>query len=231
MDSSQTQLLLDILSIVLIDLLLSGDNAVVIAMAVKSLPARERKIGILVGASMAVVLRLVLTFFLSKLLDVSFVKLAGGLLLLYVAVRLMASDETAKAGDKRARSLWQAMVYIVIADVTMSTDNILAIAAVSGGDTRLLLFGLGLSIPLVLFTSNLLSSIMDKYPVVVLIGAAVLGRVAGDMILSDPWIDTLFHEPVWVNYLAQAMCAVGVVIIGRRMGRQEARKLAGQHIP
>lgn len=172
MEFLTTQFLLDILAIVLIDLLLAGDNAVVIALAVKSLPPRERNIGITFGAGMAVILRIGLTF-ASQLLQVQFVKLIGGLLILWIAVKLLVQDAEAEEGGKEARTLWQAMIYIVIADITMSTDNILAIAGPSKGHIGLLIFGLGLSIPFVVFTSNLLSRIMDRFPIIVWIGSAI----------------------------------------------------------
>ncbi len=162
MDFLTTQVLLDVMAIVLIDLLLAGDNAVVIALAVKCLPPKERRIGTLFGAGMAVGLRIILTFFAAQLLQVQFVKLVGGVLILWIAVKLLMDDTEDSGGVKQARTLWQAMVYVVIADVTMSTDNILAIAGTSKGHIGLLIFGLGLSIPFWVFTFNLLSQFMDR---------------------------------------------------------------------
>jgi len=220
MELFSTQFLLDILAIVLIDLLLAGDNAVVIALAVKSLGPRERKVGIAVGAGLAVALRIVLTFFASKLLLLEFVKLTGGLLILWIAVKLLVDDTSGGHGSKEARTLWQAMVYIVIADITMSTDNILAIAGTSKGHLGLLIFGLGLSIPFVVFTSNLLAVIMDRFPVIVVIGAAILGRVGGEMIITDPWVHALAEPAKWVEYVAQAVLAVGVVAAGKYFAKR-----------
>jgi len=220
MEIFTTQFLLDILSIVLIDLLLAGDNAVVIALAVKSLPEREKKIGIMLGAGLAVVLRIGLTFFASQLLLIQFVKLIGGLLILYIAVKLLIQDSDDGHSSKEATTLWQAMTYIVIADITMSTDNILAIAGTSKGHLGLLIFGLGLSIPFVVFTSNLLSTIMGRYPIIVPIGAAILGRVGGEMIMTDPWMHTNFHPAKWLEYTVQAVLAIGVVVVGRYLARR-----------
>jgi len=220
MELFSTQFLLDILAIVLIDLLLAGDNAVVIALAVKSLGPRERKAGIAIGAGLAVALRIVLTFFASKLLLLEFVKLTGGLLILWIAVKLLVDDTSGGHGSKEARTLWQAMVYIVIADITMSTDNILAIAGTSKGHLGLLIFGLGLSIPFVVFTSNLLAAIMDRFPVIVVIGAAILGRVGGEMIMTDPWVHAMAEPAKWVEYLAQAALAVGVVAAGKYFAKR-----------
>lgn len=215
MEFLTTQFLLDILAIVLIDLLLAGDNAVVIALAVKSLPARERRIGITLGAGFAVALRIVLTFFAAQLLQVQFVKLIGGLLILWIAVKLLLQDAENQEGGKEAANLWQAMMYIVVADITMSTDNILAIAGTSKGNVGLLVFGLGLSIPFVVFTSNLLSRIMDRFPIIVWIGAAILGRVGGEMIMTDPWVHDTFHPAKWLEYGVQVALTVGVVAAGK----------------
>lgn len=223
-----TQFLLDILAIVLIDLLLAGDNAVVIALAVKTLPAREKRIGIMAGAGVAVVLRIVLTFFAAQLLLLQFVKLVGGLLILWIAVKLLVDDSGEEDGGKQATTLFQAMLYILIADITMSTDNILAIAGTSKGNIGLLIFGLGLSIPFVVFTSNLLSTIMDRFPVIVLIGAAILGRVGGEMIMTDPWVHQRFHPSKALEYAVQALLAIGVVALGKalvRRGRHSAAKV------
>src|SRR6185436_14132033 len=120
MDSITTEFLTDLLSIVLIDLVLAGDNAVVIALAVKSLPEKERRLGIAIGAGLAVALRIVLTFFAAQLLLVQFVKLVGGLMILWIAVKLMIQDTEQKGGVKAATTLWSAMMYIVVADITMS---------------------------------------------------------------------------------------------------------------
>ena len=170
--------LLGILNIVIIDLILAGDNAVVIAMAVRSLPRKQRRWGIMLGAGAAVVLRVVLTFFVAQLLEISFIKLAGGVLIAWIAVKLFL-EGAPEQEDREARTLWQAMRLIVIADITMSTDNVLAVAGASHGNLFLLIFGLALSIPFVVFTSNLLAMLMDRYPIIIYLGAAVLGRVAG----------------------------------------------------
>ncbi|MBS1828282.1 MAG: TerC family protein [Acidobacteria bacterium] len=224
MEFLTTQFLLDILAIVLIDLLLAGDNAVVIALAVKSLPARERKIGITLGAGFAVALRIVLTFFAAQLLQVQFVKLIGGLLILWIAVKLLMQDAENEEGGREAANLWQAMLYIVVADITMSTDNILAIAGTSKGNVGLLVFGLGLSIPFVVFTSNLLSRIMDRFPIIVWIGAAILGRVGGEMIMTDPWVHDTFHPAKWLEYGVQVVLTVGVVAAGKILIRRTRQK-------
>jgi len=205
---------LGILNIVIIDIILAGDNAVVIAMAVRSLPRQQRSWGIVLGAGAAVVLRVVLTFFVAQLLEISFIKLAGGVLIAWIAVKLFLEGAPEQT-DKEARTLWQAMRLIVIADITMSTDNVLAVAGASHGNLFLLIFGLALSIPFVVFTSNLLAMLMDRYPIIIYLGAAVLGRVAGEMIFTDPVVVRWLQMPTWFNYTMEVVFAVGVIVVGK----------------
>ena len=217
-----------ILSIILIDLVLAGDNAVVIAMAVRKLPRAQRVKGIFFGAGAAVVLRVVLTFFVAQLLLIKFVKLAGGAVILWLAVKLFVEGEGKSDAGKEAGSLLQAIRLIVIADITMSTDNVLAVAGASHGNLFLLIFGLIVSIPFVVFTSNLLSILMDKYPIIILIGAAILGRVGGEMMITDPFIEGLIHPNKIVEYAVQIFFAVGVIVFGklliqRRNSTQKAK--------
>ena len=203
------------LSIILINLILSGDNAVVIAMAVRSLPAKQRRLGIVFGTAAAVFLRIGLTFIAAKLLTVQGLKLAGGILIAYVAVQLFvegAPDENLSEG---AGTLKQAIITIIIADLVMSLDNILGVAGVCKGNLPLLIIGLGLSIPFVVLTSGLLSMLMDKYSAIVYIGAMILGRVAGDMIMTDPYIERVLHPGKFAEYAVQIIFAVGVIIVGK----------------
>jgi YjbE family integral membrane protein len=203
-----------IINIVVIDLILAGDNAVVIAMAVRSLPRRQRRWGIILGAGAAVLLRVVLTFFVAQLLGIQFVKLAGGVLIAWIAVKLFIEGAPEQT-DKEAKSLLQAMWLIIVADITMSTDNVLAVAGASHGNPFLLFFGLALSIPFVVFTSNLLSTLMDRYPIIIYIGAAVLGKVAGEMIFTDPAVMGWLALPKWFLYAMEAVFAVGVIVVGK----------------
>jgi YjbE family integral membrane protein len=206
--------LFNVFSIVLSDILLAGDNAVVIALAVKSLPARERRIGIAAGASAAVILRIVLTFFAARLLQLNYVRFIGGALVVWIAVKLFSDAHAEEQGTKSARGFWQAVWFILIADITMSIDNILAVAAISKGSMVLLVFGLGLSIPFVVFTSNLLAQIMDRYPIVVYAGAGILGRVGGQLMVGDPWIVSLLHPTAFDEIMVEAFFAVAVLIAG-----------------
>jgi YjbE family integral membrane protein len=204
-----------LLSIILIDLILAGDNAVVIAMAVRGLPRNERLIGIIFGAGAAVILRVILTFFAAKLLMVSFVKFLGGVLIIWIATKLFIEGAPEEEVKKESKTLWQAVWVILIADLTMSTDNILAVAGASKGNLFLLLFGLGLSIPFVVFTSNFLSILMDKYPILIYLGAAVLGRVGGEMMITDPFTEQLLHPSKIVKYGVEIFFTVGVIVAGK----------------
>lgn len=201
------------LTILLIDLLLGGDNAVVIALAVRALPHKQRRLGIGVGAGLAVLLRVTITFFAAELLRSRYIQLAGGLLILWIGVKLFA-DAGPVQPAATSSGLWKAIWLIVMADVTMSTDNILAIAAASKGSLPLLIFGLGLSIPLVVFTSTLLSRLMDRFPLIVYLGAAILGRVGADMIMTDPIVIHAFQAPAAIRYGIEALCAGAVVLAG-----------------
>lgn len=223
--------LIGFLSIIVIDLILAGDNAVVIALAVRSLPQNQRMKGIIFGAGAAVVLRVALTFFAAQLLQMQYVKFIGGILILWIAVKLFvegAPDENIK---RKAKTFWQAIWVIVIADITMSTDNVLAVAAASKGNLFLLIFGLGLSIPFVVFTSTLLSRLMDKYPVIIYIGAAILGRVGGEMIMTDPVIIQTFQPSTALQYAVEAFFTIGVIVAGKiwirvKIARQEKKSSA-----
>ncbi len=199
--------LLAILNIVWIDLVLAGDNAVVIALAVRNLPARQRLIGIIAGAGAAVLLRVALTFVATQLLAIRFVQLGGGVMILWIALKLLRQNEGApEEGGAGARGLWQAVWMIVVADITMSLDNVLAVAGASRGHFGLLLFGLALSIPLVVFASNLISRLMARFQIVVFIGAAILGKVGGEMILSDPVVAGVL-QPWWQGVTGAADAA------------------------
>jgi YjbE family integral membrane protein len=188
-------------SIILINLILSGDNAVVIAMAVRSLPNQQRLWGIILGSLLAVVLRIALTFFAAKLL------------IGWIAMKLFKEGhEEGKA--EAAAGLWQAVRIIVVADLIMSLDNVLAIAGASKGNFLLLVLGLGTSIPFVVGTSSLLSMLMDRYPIIIYIGAAILGKVAGGMFITDPWLQTMLHPSHFLEYGTEAVFAIGVIIGG-----------------
>lgn len=211
-------------SIVLIDLLLAGDNAVVIAMAVRALPKEQRTKGIIFGSLAAVLLRVVLTFFVAQLLTMSYVKLIGGIVIVWIAVKLFVEDAEAVETHKEAATLWHAIRLIVIADITMALDNMLAVGAASNGNFFLLLFGLGLSIPFIVFTSSLLSMLMDKYPVIIYIGAALLGKIGGQMIITDPIVSRFITPSPMIITSVELAFAAAVIVFGRYRVRRNLAK-------
>ena len=218
--------LFNALTIVLIDLLLAGDNALVIAMAVRSLPKRQRRAATIGGAGAAVALRVALTAVAARLLSVPFLQLAGGLLILWIGLKVLLDASDAPEAAPAARRLLQAIWYIVVADLTMSTDNVLAIAGASKGDFRLIAFGLAVSIPFVVFSSNLLSKLMDRFPALIYLGAGILGRLGGDMILTDPLVMRLWHPGDVVRYAVEAALAIAVIAVGK-MVAEAGRRRAG----
>jgi YjbE family integral membrane protein len=221
------QFIASLISIVVVDLTLSGDNAVVIAAAAKSLPARLRRRAMIAGAVCAVITLVTATFFASRLLSVKFLQIVGGLAVLWIAIGLFRTEPPLETAANQLTSFWKAMWFIIVADVTMSTDNILAVAALAQGNWILLLFGLGVSIPLVVFASGLLAALMDRYPVIVYIGAALLGRVAGRMILTDAFIKQRFAPGTLLEYSAEAVGALGVLAAGWWMKMRSRKPAAG----
>ncbi len=189
-----------VVSIVLIDLVLAGDNAVVIAMAVRNLPERQRLWGIALGAGGAVLVRVVCTFLVAQLLNMPFIKLVGGAVIIWIAVKLLTEGAGEECKERECGSIWHALWIIIVADMSMGIDNMLAVGAASQGNLLLLMFGLALSIPLVVFMSKMLSSLMDKYPIILWLGAGILGKVGGEMMITDPWVHGLLSPPKWVEY-------------------------------
>jgi YjbE family integral membrane protein len=173
-----------VLKLIWINILLSGDNAVVIAMACRRLPGRQRLWGIALGAGIAILLRVIFTGVAAALLLLPYVKIAGGLFLLYIAAKLIVSDDrdAGRAGD----SLWHAARIIAVADVVMSFDNVVAIATAAEGNTALLVFGLVISIPLIVAGAALITALFDRFPVLIWAGAGLLGWIAGQVIATDP---------------------------------------------
>lgn len=182
---------LQLLQIIWINILLSGDNAVVIALACRSLPPRARKIGIIAGAGVAIVLRIIFTLLVVTLLALPYLRVGGGLLLLWIAVKLL-TDETDETNVAEANSVWHAVRIVAIADMVMSLDNVLAIAAVAKDSTLLVVIGLGLSIPLIVFGAQLVIAMIERFPWLVWVGAALLGFVAGELVASEPALHGVF---------------------------------------
>jgi YjbE family integral membrane protein len=215
-------------SIILANILLSGDNAVVIALAARSLPPQQQKKAIFFGSAAAIVMRIVLTLIAVEMLKWPWLKIVGALLLIYIGVTLLLEDED-EHGDlgKDGASLLSAIRTILVADLVMSLDNVLAVAAAAKGNTLLLVLGLGISIPLIIFGSTLLLKVMVRFPIIITIGAALLGFLAGEMLLTDPAVTQRFGEQshALVN-TAGAIGAVIVVALGWMLQRRQAARKA-----
>ena len=217
------QWVLPILQIVWIDLLLSGDNAVVIAMACRGLPYRQRRMGILLGAFAAVAMRVAFTGVTSTLIAIPLLKIVSGLLLLWIAVKLLTEEVEDHVPDENAATdrLWKAIWTIVVADVVMSLDNVIAITAAAKGHWGLIVFGLLLSIPLVIFGSTLISGLIKRFPVIVWGGAALLGWIAGEIFVDDALIRDVTHGPAW--HYGAALAGVTIVLVVGALLRQRAK--------
>lgn len=209
------------LSITIIDLTLAGDNAVVIGMAVRGLPAEQRKKGIFWGAFGAVALRVVITFIVAQLLLIPLLQFGGGVLLVWIAWKLIQHPPGQEGGEsvKAAAGLFEAVKIIILADFIMSLDNMLAVGAASHGSFFLLLFGLGLSIPIILFCSAMVAKMMNKWPWLVYVGAGILGWVAGEMIVADKLIAPYLHFLDVLgkvgHYIIPVVLAVAIVLVGK----------------
>jgi YjbE family integral membrane protein len=200
-----------IAEIIWINLLLSGDNAVVIALACRSLPADQRRLGIGLGAGAAVGLRVVFTAIVANLLFLPFLKIVGGVLLLWIAIKLLI-DETEEKDVAAPPKLWAAVRTIALADMVMSLDNVLAIAAAAHGSMALIIFGLLLSVPLIVFGASLIIGLLQRYPAFVWGGAALLGWVAGELLLTDPfWPGYIGWKPA--ELVIDAVAAAGAIIV------------------
>ena len=214
--------------IILIDIVLSGDNAVVIALACRNLSPEQRKTGIFWGVAGAISLRVVLTVFAALVMNLPWLKAIGGLLLVWIAVKLMLPEDEEGHDIESSANLWGAVKTIVVADFVMSLDNVIAVAGAAHGSLVLLLFGLAVSIPLIVWSSQLILHWMERWPAIVLLGAGLLGYVSGQMIFSDPGvIDLLPQMPDWSARAAGIVGALLVVAVGRWL---EQRILARQDV-
>jgi len=224
-----------LVKIIGVNIVLSGDNAVVIALAARSLPPKQQKQAILWGAGAAVVLRIVLTVFAVALLALPWLKIIGSLLLFWIGIKLLVPEEDNDDIDA-SDSLMAAIKTILIADLVMSLDNVIAVAAAAGGSMTLLVLGLAISIPLVVFGATLLVTLMERYPVIITIGAALIGMVAGEMLVTDPvvleWMKGGFAgieleggkprlHGVNLELTAGAIGAVTVVVWGLWLARRQ----------
>lgn len=213
-----------LLEIIGVNIVLSGDNAVVIALACRTLPPKQQRLAILFGAAGAIVLRAVLTVFAVLLLARPYLKLVGGVLLLWIAIKLLLPDDDGDGEMDGKAGIYAAIKTIVIADLVMSLDNVLGVAAVAKGDVVLLVLGLLISMPLIIYGSTLIMRLMGRFPVVITLGAALLGYVAGEMAVTDPvaapWIEA--NAP-WLHMFAPLLGAVLVVLAGKYFARRKKR--------
>ncbi|HZA00846.1 MAG TPA: TerC family protein, partial [Hyphomicrobiaceae bacterium] len=177
-----------LLQIMWINILLSGDNAVVIAMACRGLPHRQRVWGMILGAGVAVLLRVIFTVFVAALMLMPWLKIVGGLALFYIAAKLLVPEDADENETEATEHLWRAVRIVAIADIVMSLDNVIAIAAAAKGNMALLVIGLGISIPLIVAGSALIMALLDRFPILVWAGAALLGWIVGEVIVTDPVI-------------------------------------------
>jgi YjbE family integral membrane protein len=177
-------------------------------------------VALLSGAWLAVLIRVAVTFLAAKLLQVEYVQFAGGAFVVWIAVKVLGDAQSQERAAVSPGELWRAIGSIVVADLTMSTDNILAVAGASKGNIWLIAFGLALSIPLVVSSSTFLALIMDKYPVTMYVGVAILGRVAGEMMLGDPLVRRLLHPSDALRYGVEPALMVAIVVTGRLLSRR-----------
>jgi YjbE family integral membrane protein len=220
--------------IIVIDILLGGDNAVVIALACRNLPAKSRRLGIIWGAAGAIVLRVVLITVAVALLDIPLLKLVGGLLLIWIGVKLLAPvDEEGgeHAHIKPSDKLLAAIKTIIVADFVMSLDNVIAIAgAAEHADpsqrTGLIIFGLLVSVPFIVFGSQIILKLLDRFPVIVLLGAALLGWIAGGLIVGDVWVRPHLPDLAMVGYIGSTLGALAVVVMAKVLARRRRKAAA-----
>jgi YjbE family integral membrane protein len=221
------QFWVSVLQIIVVNILLSGDNAVVIALACRNLSPRQRRLGILWGVFGAVGLRIVLTFFAMTLLANPYLKLVGGALLIWIGIKLIAEDEGGEHKVKASDRLLAAVWTIIIADLVMSLDNVMAVAAAAKGSVPLIVFGLIISIPIVVLGSQIVMRLIQRFPILVIAGGGLLGYIAGEMAVEDPaiapWLAVHAAKYLWlapiVGFIVVVLVGIGLI---RRRGMREA---------
>jgi len=211
-----------------IDILLSGDNAVVIALASRSLPSAQRRAAVLGGSAAAIIMRILLCLVITAVMKVPYLKLGGGLMLLYIGVKLLIPEDEADHGAIReTRHVWGAIRTILIADAVMSLDNVVAIAAAAEGRVLFIVLGLVLSIPLIVFGSQVVLRLLNRWPILVVLGAGMLGWIAGEIIVSDPAV--LAYLPYSEHVLAriaEPLLALLVMSVGTFLARRASARRA-----
>jgi YjbE family integral membrane protein len=212
MDFGTPQFWLAGLEIIVINILLSGDNAVVIALACRNLPPHQRRWGVFWGAVGAIVLRIILTFFAVSLLQLSYLKIVGGVLLLWIGIKLIAEEDSEEGHDVKASDkMFSAIRTVVIADLVMSIDNVLGVAAAAHGSLLLLIFGLALSVPLVIGGAQIIMRLIERFPILIVAGGGLLGFVAGELMIEDSAIvDWVHAHAAWLKWAAPV---IGIALV------------------
>jgi YjbE family integral membrane protein len=228
-DLGHTEFWIALAKIMWINILLSGDNAVVIAMACRGLPHRQRVWGMILGAGVAVGLRIVFTGVVASLMTLPYLKIIGGLALFYIAAKLLVPDDPDEGESEAAEHLWRAVRIVAIADIIMSLDNVIAIAAAAGGNMALLVIGLAISIPLIVAGAALIMSLLDRFPILVWAGAGLLGWIVGEVIATDPvvvaWLTAKYGAAVahQVEIAAAVVGAILVLVVGGAWRRSKVQ--------
>jgi len=220
---SNPQFWVSVLQIIAIDLLLSGDNAVVIALACRNLPPEQRRKGVMFGVAGAISLRVILTFFAVGLLSLPYIKILGAVLLLWIGIKLLIPEDEHDGVNIQADThLWGAVKTIIVADFVMSLDNVIGVAGAAKGNFGLLVFGLLISIPMIVWSSQMILKLMDRFPIIIVVGGALLGFVAGEMLMTDTltqkWAEA---QPHWVHWLVPALGAILVVVAGKLLAARK----------
>ena len=220
---------ISVLQIIAIDILLGGDNAVVIALACRSLPEDLRKKGIFWGVVGAIGLRVVLIAFALQILDIPFLKLVGGLLLLWIGMKLLVGEDDDGHDVDGSAHLWGAVKTIIVADAVMSIDNVIAVAGASGGHMPLVVFGIVISIPIIVWGSQIVMKLMDRFPMVITLGGGLLGWIGGSMLVSDKGVSNIVGVlPAWSHQVAGAVGAALVVITGTVLAKRKAATVSAE---
>ncbi len=235
-DLGHTAFWVALLKIMWINILLSGDNAVVIAMACRGLPPRQRLWGMVLGAGVAVVLRIIFTVFVAALMLLPWLKIVGGLALFYIAAKLLVPDDADESETEATEHLWRAVRIVAIADIIMSLDNVIAIAAAAQGNMALLVIGLAISIPLIVAGAALIMALLDRFPILVWAGAALLGWIVGEVIATDPVVQGYLEPKLgaegfhYVTLFAALVGAILVLVVGGmwRRAKQNGEKKSEQ---
>ena len=218
MEFGTTAFWIAVLQIIAIDIVLGGDNAVVIAMASRRLPESQRNKAIFWGVFGAIGIRVVLIFFALQLLQIPYLKIVGGLLLVWIGVKLLTPPDEGSHKIDASTHLVGAIKTIVVADMVMSLDNVIAIAAAAKDSLGLVIFGLVFSVPIIVWGSKLVLKLMDRFPMIIAAGAALLGWIAGDMLVRDVVVkDWVVANAVWLNYAGPVAGAVFVVVLGKML--------------